>query len=185
MILFGARGRSNFYGAWQRRVGPGIAMKNRHGLSNLGRGIKGAVLAVATVGLVMACQTAARPNPTPTVEKTFPTPPPVISQAATTPTSVAEVRATPPTSGAQTGSGQWGTGDSSKGRTIFQGRCQACHPNGDAGVGPSLKGYAGRAAASEFAQTVRMGRGAMPPVPSSQHSNAELADLAAFIATLK
>ncbi|MCB0882809.1 MAG: cytochrome c [Thermoleophilia bacterium] len=55
-------------------------------------------------------------------------------------------------------------GDAAAGKTLFEGTCQGCHPNGgnDAGVGPKLAGVAGLDAALVKDRIVN-GKGAMPP----------------------
>ncbi len=75
---------------------------------------------------------------------------------ATTPP--AETAATEPGDDAGTG------GDAAAGKTLFDGTCQGCHPNGgqDAGVGPKLAGAAGLDAALVKDRIVN-GKGAMPP----------------------
>lgn len=71
------------------------------------------------------------------------------------------------------------------GRQVYARFCNACHPNGAAGVGPALTGatfksaFAGDAA---LKTVIRDGRGTMPAF--RQIGDAEMNDLVAFIRTL-
>ncbi|MCL4370684.1 MAG: cytochrome c [Chloroflexi bacterium] len=146
--------------------------------------MKGWLLVVLLLGLLAACEAPVRPMPIPTVEKTFPTPPPIQAAASAVPTAVANAGGAPAGPAPQAAEAK-AAGDASKGKAIFQARCTACHPNGQAGVGPSLVGFAARAGEAEVAKTVRSGKGIMPPFPPAQVSDADLADLTTFVATLK
>ncbi|MCL4367678.1 MAG: cytochrome c [Actinobacteria bacterium] len=154
------------------------------GWSKRGSGPKGWVLAVLLLGLLVACEAPARPASIPTVEKTFPTPPPVQAVASATP-AVAPKTGGAPAGAAAAASEEKPKGDASKGKAVFQARCTACHPNGQAGVGPSLVGFIARGGEGDLAQRVRAGKGIMPAFTPAQVSDADLADLAAFLATLK
>lgn len=71
------------------------------------------------------------------------------------------------------------------GKALFTRLCNGCHPGGNAGVGPALRGAEFE---SEFAEddkvkkVTREGKGAMPPF--SQLTDKELGDLVAYIRTL-
>jgi mono/diheme cytochrome c family protein len=79
--------------------------------------------------------------------------------------------------------GPFADGDAERGRAVYTDRCSGCH-------GPEARGHIGtvlidrpflfRAAA--FAETVRRGRGKMPP---TQITDAELADVLAHLRRLK
>ncbi len=76
---------------------------------------------------------------------------------------------TPAETSADTGATDTGTapaaeGDVAAGKTLFDGTCQGCHPNGgqDAGVGPKLAGAPGLDAALVKDRIIN-GKGAMPP----------------------
>lgn len=75
-------------------------------------------------------------------------------------------------------------GDAAKGKATFASKgCSACHgANGEGTVAaPSLKGFP----ADKLKDQVRGPKGKMPPFGTSQLSDSEIADLAAFVATLK
>jgi mono/diheme cytochrome c family protein len=67
------------------------------------------------------------------------------------------------------------------GKTIYQSLCNGCHPNGKAGVGPALIGLDEKT----IVQTVRQGKGGMPPFPTDRVSDAQLSDIIAYVETLK
>lgn len=74
------------------------------------------------------------------------------------------------------------------GKTIFETYCNACHPNGAAGIGPRLYGtdFSKRFGQdSVLAQFLRAGKGSMPGFASSQISDDQLANLIAYIRALK
>lgn len=71
-------------------------------------------------------------------------------------------------------------GDGVVGKNLFNGLCTLCHPGGGKGVGPSLMGVG----QETLFQTIRKGRGAMPPVGASL-SEKEVMDLWAYVQTLR
>ena len=73
------------------------------------------------------------------------------------------------------------------GKTVFTTYCNACHPNGGAGIGPKLYGadfskQFGQD--SVLTQFVRAGKGNMPGYASGQISDAQMADLIAYLRAL-
>lgn len=75
-------------------------------------------------------------------------------------------------------------GDAARGRTLFlspEVKCQSCHPNGSGGFGPSLKG----ASPDQIATYVRNGRGQMPTYPQSRLGDQDLADIIAYVTSIK
>lgn len=75
-------------------------------------------------------------------------------------------------------------GDATRGRVLFQNpeiKCQSCHPNGAAGRGPSLVGVS----PDKIATYVRNGRGQMPAYPQSRLSDQDLADIIAYVTSIK
>ncbi len=71
-------------------------------------------------------------------------------------------------------------GDATAGKAIFGTMCNACHPGGGAGVGPSVKGVK----EGTFVQAVRQGRGAMPSFSTSRLSDSDLASMYAYVKSL-
>jgi mono/diheme cytochrome c family protein len=69
------------------------------------------------------------------------------------------------------------------GQAVFQQNCNACHPNGNAGVGPALRGK--NLSAQQITNRVRNGGGGMPAFSTSQISDQQLADLVAYVQSLK
>jgi cytochrome c550 len=70
--------------------------------------------------------------------------------------------------------------DLSLGEAVFQKLCQACHPGGGKGLGPSLAGVEREA----FIKVVREGKGMMPAYSASQISDEELASLYEYTRSL-
>lgn len=161
------------------------------------------LVALLGVGLLfaLACQAGPAPTPTPrpaaptaTLAPATPTRPPAAPTPtpATLPTpTVATVASpTPPPPTPTTAPAPVTTtapvgGDVSAGKTVFDGRCTACHPGGQAGVGPSLVGISTRMTDQQITDTIRRGRGMMPAFPPAQVSDAQLADIIAFLKSLK
>jgi len=67
------------------------------------------------------------------------------------------------------------------GKSVFEANCNACHPGGDKGVGPSIKGLS----ADRIRTATRQGKGAMPAFGADRISDKQLTDLIAYIETLK
>ncbi len=74
------------------------------------------------------------------------------------------------------------------GKSVFTTYCNACHPNGAAGIGPNLFGpdfTKAFAQDSTLAQFVRSGKGNMPGFAPGQITDAQMADLIAYLRALK
>lgn len=70
------------------------------------------------------------------------------------------------------------------GQAKFEQNCGGCHPGGNAGVGPALRGP--RSPADDtIARTVRNGREEMPAFPPDRLSDQDLADIIGYIHSLK
>ncbi len=74
-------------------------------------------------------------------------------------------------------------GNIAAGQAVFQQNCNACHPNGNAGVGPQLRGQ--NLSAQRIMTQVRNGGGGMPAFTTSQISDQQLANLVAYVQSLK
>jgi len=70
-----------------------------------------------------------------------------------------------------------------RGRVVFQMRCNQCHPNGEAGLGPALNNKP--APAFLMKAQVRLGLGAMPRFNSHAIPPSELDDLMAYVLALR
>lgn len=118
------------------------------------------VLAVCSIGILAACTGTSGAQPAASGTGTA-------AKPGQTPISAA---ALPP-------------GDAERGKQIFmssKASCNTCHPNGNKGVGPSVKGIN----PDRYATQVRNGFGQMPAYPKDAISDQELADLIAYNATL-
>ena len=82
---------------------------------------------------------------------------------------------------AQPTAGGQAAGNASAGQAVFQQNCNSCHPGGDRGSGPAIKGRP----ADGVKNQVRKGGGGMPAFSASQISDQQLNDLAAYVASLK
>lgn len=69
------------------------------------------------------------------------------------------------------------------GQAVFQQNCNGCHPSGNKGAGPQLKG--GNIPPERVQQMVRTGGAVMPAFPATQISDQQLADLVAYVQSLK
>ena len=69
------------------------------------------------------------------------------------------------------------TAGTSAGGAIFASACGACHPNGEAGLGPRLRGLS----AETIARVTREGKGAMPAFDPGRLSDQQLRDITAFL----
>lgn len=69
-------------------------------------------------------------------------------------------------------------GAAASGQSVFQQNCNGCHPNGEQGVGPSLK--SSKLSADQIKTQVRNGKGQMPPFPASTISDQQLEALAQY-----
>ncbi len=73
--------------------------------------------------------------------------------------------------------------DVTAGKAVFDQNCNTCHPGGDRGVGPALKGR--NLSADRITRQVRNGGGSMPAFSASQISDPQLNDLVAYVQSLK
>jgi mono/diheme cytochrome c family protein len=67
------------------------------------------------------------------------------------------------------------------GQVLFNKFCHQCHPNGEAGLGPSINSNPAPMAA--FRAQVRAGLGAMPSFPEELIADRDLDQLLAFVGT--
>jgi len=75
------------------------------------------------------------------------------------------------------------TGDGARGRTLFFAACNSCHPAGAAGIGKSV--VESKFAGTGLARYVRNGGRVMPWFTSDRLTDQDVADILAFIQTLK
>jgi mono/diheme cytochrome c family protein len=85
----------------------------------------------------------------------------------------------------QAGNTTRSAGDPTRGQAVFARYCNACHPGGAQGSGPSLIQRMPHTSDEEVRDAVRGGRGRMPPYTTDQISDSELTDLIAYLRTLK
>jgi mono/diheme cytochrome c family protein len=77
--------------------------------------------------------------------------------------------------------------DASAGLQVFTSKCNGCHPNANAGIGPALHGSA---FASRYPDNtallgvVRQGKGGMPAFTAAQLSDQDLANVVAYLRSL-
>ncbi|MDP2660796.1 MAG: cytochrome c [Dehalococcoidia bacterium] len=106
---------------------------------------------------------------------------------ATAPAGAASGGATTGASGAaatpvsQAAAGNVGQGAIQNGQDVYNRFCNGCHPNGKAGVGPALIGKS----EATIKTAGRQGKGSMPGFGAAQISDAQLADLVAYVTSLK
>lgn len=74
-------------------------------------------------------------------------------------------------------------GDAAAGQTVFQQNCDGCHPGGNAGTGPALRGRG--LTAERISTQVRNGGGGMPAFPPNRISDQQLADVVAYVMSLQ
>lgn len=74
-------------------------------------------------------------------------------------------------------------GDLVAGKAVFDQNCNSCHPGGDKGAGPALRGRS--LSADRIKNQVRNGGGGMPAYPTSAISDQQLNDLVAYVQSLK
>jgi mono/diheme cytochrome c family protein len=73
------------------------------------------------------------------------------------------------------------------GQAIFSASCNACHPNGEAGIGPQLYGADFNKTFGNdttLAQFIRTGKGNMPAFTPGQITDAQMTDLIAYLRSL-
>lgn len=74
-------------------------------------------------------------------------------------------------------------GDVAAGKAVFEANCNVCHPGGEKGVGPALKGTA--KTPDQIRTQVRQGKGAMPAFGTEKINDKQLTDLIAYVKSLK
>jgi ubiquinol-cytochrome c reductase cytochrome c subunit len=75
---------------------------------------------------------------------------------------------------------------STHGATVFAANCAACHgATGEGGMGPVLKGVAGKRGIDGIASFVRNPSGAMPRLYPTALSDQDVSDVARYVATLR
>lgn len=67
------------------------------------------------------------------------------------------------------------------GKAAYNRSCNSCHPNGKAGVGPAITGLGDES----VKVVVRQGKGGMPGFGEAQISDAQMAEMLAYIKSLK
>ncbi|MHB1006904.1 MAG: c-type cytochrome [Chloroflexota bacterium] len=112
---------------------------------------------------------------------------PAVTVIATLGATVAPTRqATPPAPAATAVAVAPAGGNVDNGRQLFQQNCNACHPNGDQGVGPTLHGVGFRGQFPDDASVVQIvanGRGGMPAF-GSRLSPQQITDMVAYMRSL-
>ena len=106
--------------------------------------------------LTVGCQSAAPAKPATT------------AAATTAPAATSAATTAPPTPGQQ----------------VFTSNCNACHPGGRQGMGPTLVGVTGRLSDAQITQKIRQGAGEMPAMGGTI-SEPQMADLLAYLKTLR
>ncbi|MDP2662721.1 MAG: c-type cytochrome [Dehalococcoidia bacterium] len=133
--------------------------------------------AIPTPTVPAATPAPTKPAATPTVAPAAASPVP--TKPAATPTSAPPAATPVPTKPAAA------AGDPVAGKAVFDANCTPCHPGGQQGVGPSLVGAVGRLGEAGVRNQVRNGKNVMPPFPDTRINDNQLADLIAYVATLK
>lgn len=149
----------------------------------LGAALLGAVLAVGMYQGEVADRTRQASAAAPAAPRTAPTPAAPTAPAAAAPAAPPVAQATP-AAGAAASSG----GDVAAGEKLYAGKCNACHPNANAGVGPALRGPQFAATYLDDAslkQIIRSGRGGMPPYPPANLSDGDLEAMVAYLRSLQ
>jgi mono/diheme cytochrome c family protein len=80
-----------------------------------------------------------------------------------------------------------GSGDPAAGQTVFQAKCNACHPNAAAGIGPALYGQAftdRNPDSAAIMAVVRAGRGGMPAFGPAGLTDPDLTNIVAYLRSL-
>ncbi len=127
---------------------------------------------VATAAPTKAPAPTTTPTAAPTATVAGPT-----SPAATAAPTKAPVPTAAPTKPA---SAPVPAGSADAGGKLFAASCNGCHPGGNAGLGPGLKGVS----AAEVIRVVREGKGVMPAFAPSQLSDQQLQDIVAYLGSL-
>jgi len=77
-------------------------------------------------------------------------------------------------------------GPGGRGKAVFAQYCSACHgASGDGGVGPALKGEAAKKDAAHVADFIKNPKSPMPKLYPAPLNEKDVADVAAFVETLK
>jgi mono/diheme cytochrome c family protein len=71
---------------------------------------------------------------------------------------------------------------SAQGKTAFDGACGACHPGGEADLGPALKGH--QESTADMLKQIRQGSGRMKPVGTDRLPESDEKALLVYLATL-
>lgn len=80
-----------------------------------------------------------------------------------------------------------GPGDAAAGQIAYEKFCHACHPGGDKGLGPAVRGpeFTRKYGSDEpLIRVIREGVGTMPPFAPDRLSDKELADIIAYMRSL-
>jgi len=85
------------------------------------------------------------------------------------------------TPASQAAAGNAGQGAIQNGQDVYNKFCNGCHPNGKAGMGPALIGKS----EASIKTATRQGKGAMPGFGVAQISDVQLADIVAYVTSLK
>lgn len=109
--------------------------------------------------------------------------------ALATPTGAATAPTTSGTSATGSGAGPTAQtaaenaagGAIQNGKVVYNKFCNGCHPNGKAGVGPAITGVS----EGSIKTTIRQGKGGMPGFGEGQISEEQLAELLAYVKSLK
>ncbi len=144
------------------------------------------VLVAVIAGLVLVGALYAWDAQTRAASGSIPTPASVASPRPQTPGPTAIPGGAIPASPVPTAAA--GTAGVAAGRSIFMQSCQGCHPNGDRGVGPALKGAAFQQrypTDASLAAFIRQGQDGMPAFSPAQIDDTSLANLIAYIRTLQ
>ncbi len=120
-----------------------------------------AALLVVVALVVVACGPSATPTPAAAPTKG----PAPASTVAATPGAAAPGKVGSPESG----------------KAVFEANCNGCHPGGNKGNGPDIRGKS----ADVVKNKVRNGGGGMPQFSQSQISDQQLTDVAAYVNSLK
>ena len=77
-----------------------------------------------------------------------------------------------------------GSGDAAAGQAIFANTCNKCHPNANAGIGPTLYGAQFESRYPDdagIAAVIRRGKGGMPAFSTAQLSDQDMDDIIAYL----
>lgn len=133
--------------------------------------------AAPTVATAASAPTAAPPVAPTAAPTARPTSAPTVAAAPAVPAPPRpSPTAPPPTQAPAAGSAASG-GSASAGATVFAATCDGCHPKGEEGVGPAIKGLP----PETITRVVRAGNGMMPGFSTSQLSDQQLRDIIAFL----